>query len=345
MPPKPLARIHQRSASLKLALGGALIFVINLAVLFKLGKFLTAIAHPVDTINSIVVNDNGSTHSPDNSSKEVSAAMDFFWLASLRHTTLRLASPYKHQNITPTSQEYIRRELVFPDATKRVWIDVGVHMESDFIDNVNNESDLFLIGFEPSNKWKPCRIPRCVTIWAACTPTYDASVSLNIQGGDDLCNSLLKPQSNTSSALWRGCVTQEKNPDGSEYAINVPGIPLSELIHRVPSSVIVELVKIDAQGFDLEVMKGFLSVSDRVQVCALEAMDVTDPKKLLYAGQPMLSEIEEYLAPKGWKYITSVSNNGVSGEVNAFFVFDDQYTTKAMKFAEIFKWQSLHVRD
>ena len=37
--------------------------------------------------------------------------------------------------------------------------------------------------------------------------------------------------------------------------------------------------------------------------------------------------------------------NGISGEVNAFFVFHDQYTTKALEFAEIFKWQYLHVRD
>jgi hypothetical protein len=276
---------------------------------------------------------NGESAQHQNSSKEVSAAMDFWWMNSLKNTQLSLAS-LKNDDYQEMNSH---RTLVFPRTTRRLWIDVGVHKKSDFIGILKNESDLFLIGFEPSDKWQPCLHNRCTVLWAACTPTYDATVTLNIQGGNDLCNSMLPPQTNSSSKLWRGCITQEKTTDGSKRVMNVPGIPLSELIQRVPSSVAVEFVKIDAQGFDLEVMKGMLSVSNRVQVVVMEAMDVKDPQKLLYIGQPMLSQIVEFLATKGWKYVTSVDNRGVAGEVNAFFVYDDQYASKVEQFVKFFQ--------
>ena len=145
-----------------------------------------------------------------------------------------------------------------------------------------------------------------------------------------MCNSVLPPQTNTTSKLWRGCVTQQKT-------MNVPGIPLSEVVQRVPSSVAIEFVKIDAQGFDLEVMKGLLSVSDRVQVVVLEAMDVDDPKKMLYVGQPTLSQIVEFLAKKGWKHVKSVTNNKGLDEVNAFFVYNDKYAADVERFVQYFQ--------
>jgi hypothetical protein len=340
------ARPYVRSlgGSVIILLGIASIIFANLGLLTKIflsGKTMAETSD--DKLNQISFPNSATDHASSvngesanqhqNSSKEVSAAMDFWWMSSLKNTQLSLASVKKNDDYQENSQ----RTLVFPSHTKRLWIDVGVHEESDFIDNLKNESDLFLIGFEPSSKWKPCLHPQCITLWAACTPTYDATVTLNIQAGNDLCNSILPPQTNTTSRLWKGCVTQQNTSDGSKRVMNVPGVPLSELIQRVPSSVVVELVKIDAQGYDLEVMKGMLSVSKRVQVVVMEAMDVKDPKQLLYMGQPMLSQIVEFLAKKGWKHVTSVDNKGVAGEVNAFFVYDDQYAPKVEQFAKYFQ--------
>ena len=172
-------------------------------------------------------------------------------------------------------------------------------------------------------------------LWAACTPNYDATVLLNIQNAGDLCNSLLKPNTETKSGVWPGCVTQAENVDGSKRALNVPGVPLFELLQRIPDNIAVEYVKIDAQGFDLEVMKGLLPMSKKVQVVSLEAMDVEDRSKLLYQGQPLLSEIINFLAKEGWAYVRSVNNQGVPGEVNAFFVSDEQYTPKVDNLAQV----------
>ena len=77
---------------------------------------------------------------------------------------------------------------------------MGVHEQSDFITNLDEDPDLFLMGFEPSTKWKPCTHDRCVVLWAAATPEYDI-VSLNLQDGNDLCNSLLKPNNENLSSF------------------------------------------------------------------------------------------------------------------------------------------------
>ncbi len=324
-------------------IGIALIIVSNLSVLANISLSCTNIGatttykwNKTTTEHQFDLNNSESTQGLQNWSKEFRVGMDFWWMSAIKHTMLALAPPNKNKH-EDNHQENSPRALVFPNDTKRLWIDVGVHKESDFMGNLKNESDLFLIGFEPSQKWSLCPHPRCATLWAACTPTYDASVTLNIQDGDDLCNSILPPQTNTSTRLWKGCVTQKKTTDGSNLVMNVPGIPLSEVIQRVPSSVVIEFVKIDAQGFDLEVMKGLLSVSDRVQIVVMEAMDVSDPKQLLYVGQPMLSQIVDFLAKKGWKHVTSISNpQGALGEVNAFFVYNDQYAAKVEQFTKYF---------
>ena len=248
-----------------------------------------------------------------------SDGLDFWWVASLKDTPLSLSSSH--------------RKLVFPETTKRVWVDVGVNKESDFLPELQVHKDLFLIGFEPSEVYKPCSHERCVCLWAACTPDYEI-VHLNVQSGADLCDSLLKPKTETTTRLWKGCVTQMADSKGQPKQVQVPGIPLHELVSRIPQHVIVEYIKIDAQGYDLEVMKGALPATDRIQVVSLEAMNVTDRSKLLYHGQPTLEEIIDTLAGQ-WHHIISVSNHGVDGEVNAFFVSNMQYAHKVDELSKV----------
>lgn len=89
---------------------------------------------------------------------------DFWWLQSIKDTSLAFDKETRH--------------FVFPTETERIWIDVGVHKESDFLINLDDHPDLFLLGFEPSSMWKPCPHDRCAVFWAACTPHFDI-VELN----------------------------------------------------------------------------------------------------------------------------------------------------------------------
>jgi Methyltransferase FkbM domain len=255
--------------------------------------------------------------------------MDFWWMASLR------ANPESALALDFDATAPIRL-LKFPPETKRVWIDVGVNKMSDFLVNLDEPdgADLFVLGYEPSAVWKPCPHPRCVVLWAAATPAHDV-VEVNVQGGADLCNSLLRPNAGTKSKLWRGCVTQQTTKDGRPVTVHAPGVPLSEVVARIPPSVVVEYVKIDAQGYDLEVMKGALPESRRIQVVSLEAMDVEDRSKLLYQGQPTLSDINAILGRAGWTFVKSVGNRGARGEVNAFFVYQNAFADKVGHLADV----------
>ena len=130
-------------------------------------------------------------------------------------------------------------------------------------------------------------------------------------------------------------MTQLLDKDGKPTTVQVPGIPLFATVEKVPDDIIVEYIKIDAQGYDLEVMKGALPATNKIQVVSLEAMDVTDKSQVLYIGQPTLEEVKQVLAANGWHYILSIYNQGAKGEVNAFFVSNMQYATKVPELSRI----------
>jgi hypothetical protein len=232
--------------------------------------------------------------------------------------------------------------LVFPPEIKRVWIDVGVHTQSDFLPQLAHHTDLFLLGFEPAlAHYTPCTHERCVVFWAACTSTDRPQlVELRIQKCG-VCNSLLAPNSNTTAAIPRGmgcCVRASKDKDGNSLTHQVPGIPLYVLLSRIPKNIEVEYLKIDAQGYDLEVMKGALlpssssslssSFVNLPHVASLEAMNVKDKAQLMYHGQPTLDEMIEFLQLKGWTYVNHTVNNALIGEVNAFFASNQSLVDK-----------------
>lgn len=246
--------------------------------------------------------------------------------------------PWWTENIKSTPIEIDDNKMfVFPPGVRKVWIDVGVHKGTEFMHFLEEQQDLFVLGFEPSQLWKPCEHKRCAVFKAACTPSPEM-VKLNLQNAGGLCNSLFKPNTNTTTKLWRGCVTQQKDEFGNDKVENVQGVPLHSLVSKIPPSIEVEYIKIDAQGYDLQVMKGALQSSSRISVVSLEAMDVTDRSQLLYHGQPTLDDIKDYLKTQSWDYATVLNNDRGSAEVNAFFIHDAKNMEKAEKMKAVFKW-------
>ena len=213
-------------------------------------------------------------------------------------------------------------QLIFPAGVRRLWVDVGVNAQTEFIEHIREQQDLFVLGVEPQRKFvqKPCPHSRCTTLWAAATPTLQM-VQLREQLWDQ-CTSLLAG-SNTNAggaSRRRGCFNTH-----TDSGTPTPGVPLAEMVARLPPRVRLEYIKTDAQGYDFEVMKGLMNASSsavRGTVVSLEAQDVQDRSRLMYSGQPTLDEMRAALEGTGWRYLGLSMNNALYREVDAFFVFD-----------------------
>ena len=66
-----------------------------------------------------------------------SEALDLFFASQLKGTPLQLSENGMF--------------FKFPEGVERVWIDVGVHAQSDFLPNLDADLGLFVIGLEPSD--------------------------------------------------------------------------------------------------------------------------------------------------------------------------------------------------
>ena len=84
------------------------------------------------------------------------------------------------------------------------------------------------------------------------------------------------------------------------------------------------MVKVDVQGFELSVLRGFGDLLD--QVCCVELETVVTP---LYLGQPTLSEVTEFMRSRGFGLVRLASMGLFGGleliEFNAFWVRNDRH--------------------
>jgi len=231
--------------------------------------------------------------------EKIPSSLDFWFLSNLRSAPIKL--------------DIETGEFIFPKEIRRVWVDVGVHRRSNFLDHIDTNPDLFILGFEPVN-YVPCDHSRCFVFWAAATPKHQI-ITMNIQGAGGLCDSFLQPNDKTTSKVFQGCV---KN----KGTFNAPGIPLHEVLSRIPKNIEIEHLKIDAQGFDYQVMTGALPVSDRIRTVSLECQDVDNPGLLLYTGALTCFQIRKNLEQHGMHYQMTVKNNPAVKEMNVFFVHD-----------------------
>mmetsp|Transcript_19988 Transcript_19988/g.29931 ORF Transcript_19988/g.29931 Transcript_19988/m.29931 type:complete len:245 (+) Transcript_19988:446-1180(+) len=196
-------------------------------------------------------------------------------------------------------------------------MDVGVNRKSHFLNYLANNPDLFVIGFEPSNEFAPCSKPRCVFFKAACTPETKWVKFHNKPWS--VCSSMLN-----GNLVGNGRVNHEKclKDRETDGTMRVVGLALSEITRRIPSTIEVQYVKVDAQGYDLEVMKGLLSQAENVTIVSLEAQDVHRASELLYLGQPTLSSMKMFLDQHKWQHLGSRTNNKAVREVDAFFAHE-----------------------
>ena len=196
-------------------------------------------------------------------------------------------------------------KFLTPHGTRRLRIDVGLSENAPQSEVWLSEyEDLFVIGFEP-NPVSCKKIEKGNSCWPVRLSAENKARLLLVNCG-------LGNKSDFSEKFY---VT---SPDEGQSSFLPPiGIDVKEII-RVPMETLddladqidwvsvgkVEYLKLDCQGYDLEVLKGAKSLlRDKVQVCTAEASAGQ------YAGESNnLKDIVDFMQSIGFKYINPRRN-------------------------------------
>ncbi|CAF1282098.1 unnamed protein product [Adineta steineri] len=236
------------------------------------------------------------------------------------------------------------------DTIKRVWIDVGSHSESflggDHIysgvywpdrtrkslrDEFRESPDLMAIAIDPNARFYEAlsKIPRLIPIIVAIYTVE--GTQLFYEYGIDGCSSLLEPNVNLDSRYYAnnwltGC-HQVKQMTG------VSTVRLEKILSIIDPRLNIELLKIDAQGVDLDVVKSCGKQLQRVEKIIIEIQKQVSGNKttnLLYKNQITAEDSVIWMNENGFLYNEkqgSVNNKAIE-EYN--YVFDNRHLNKTM---------------
>jgi len=209
-------------------------------------------------------------------------------------------SPSSHSAVLPIPSVPL---IQVPPGISRIYIDVGAHFKTEFFTRLSEDYSLFVVGFEPSP-----------TTFAAHQEKFkhERLLLLNVAVGPELryvpfyvnedgahCNSLLRRSAGFISP---------RNSNGKQAVVHcqkrgvpvqVPVIPLSLIVDQLTH---VDYLKIDAQGYDLEVLKSVSSSFLKISSIKVECQEVgSDLHLALYENMSQCPEIETYMREKGWE--------------------------------------------
>lgn len=184
--------------------------------------------------------------------------------------------------------------IKFPEGVTRVIVDVGTHARAPYTrPRLDKEADLAVIGYEPM-RYQYGEIsttpidgygyghPRMYVLNAAAGLTDQRGIHTFYRARSNMCSSLKR-------SVGKGCSTR-----GGER-MRVPLIPLEDLLLHIDPQMEIPLIKVDAQGADLEVVKGAGTQLTRVQEWVLEVQTET-----LYEGAALEPEVMEFMRAFGY---------------------------------------------
>lgn len=225
--------------------------------------------------------------------------------AALKESKPPIAPNKKKASVASSSVEsrHTPRYFSFAAGVTRVIIEVGTNDEPELTPLVRSRADTALIAFEPQPPIFTkmlAKFPnrdRLIAVPAAVTP-HIGRVPMHISAHAG-CSSLLPMNARASqfahaakrNAVKKSQVVQLRTVEfctRSESKIDVPSLPLSEIIGRVPPHINIELLVTDAQGMDTHVISTMsVEQSDRIPLLILECQDL-QPGHVLYlvAGAP-----------------------------------------------------------
>ncbi|CAE8719478.1 unnamed protein product [Polarella glacialis] len=215
------------------------------------------------------------------------------------------------------------RMLRLPATVSSVIVDVGVSIQSEFVERLQSDPTVLLIGFEPlplayeaQRSWlerQPASIADRFWLFPVAIAAEPDIVLMHVSNGTGYCSSLL-PWNDSSVVVVGG--SEECHTEIGQ--IPVLQVPLAPILSLLP--VEVELLKVDAQGFDFEVVLTageFLRRVRRVQL-ELQAVDPGD-RRLRYAGQKTKGEIIPRMAGLGFRLENCVIVSQIINEEDCIF--------------------------
>tara|TARA_B110000305_G_C19458059_1_gene652267 strand:+ start:1931 stop:4288 length:2358 start_codon:yes stop_codon:yes gene_type:complete len=258
-------------------------------------------------------------------------AMKQLWQAQ-PYTQEHIFEPLKiHHNCFPnmgTKSQQIPTTLIFNTTSiippsfnlnnlniknsSKIYIDVGTYFLTEFKNILLNDPDAIVIGFEPTLKTykihkKNLSHPRLKLFNAAISPNHGfMEYYVNEKGAH--CNSLKKrndafisPEENNIKLVIH---CQKKG-----IPVQVPTVPLDYILKNLSS---VEFLKIDAQGFDFEVLQTASLSLKKIKKIKVECQDVgIDFDLLLYTNVSQCPDIMDWMYRHQW-YVHSKSPSNIA---------------------------------
>ena len=189
-----------------------------------------------------------------------------------------------------------------------VWIDVGAHTKAE----IPNPA-VPVIGFEPQLKfWSELRNQHpCVFAIPAAVSATNGFVKMHGNAAGHTSSLLKTVAANVKSSLGsingvegaKGRTQDWTSSLASTTSFNVFSVRLDDVIQRAAVSRIAYL-KVDAQGYDLDVVK---SAGDWIRfVDKVKMESKADGAPGMYEGQPAISEIKVYMQSKGFQFDRAV---------------------------------------
>lgn len=200
-----------------------------------------------------------------------------------------------------------------PSGTERVWIDVGSDWSSftsrDFTvwpalkwpggassaEEFSRSEDLVSIAIDANKEYLVplAALPRTIPVHAAITGEEGTVVFRHYEAPG--ASSVLPPgdQAKGSPGIPDICVhvvSEER----------VPSHRLETILDRIPKSVRVEFVKVDAQGIDLDVVKSAGRSLKRIEKVMIEVQKTSEKNPEFYKGQNGYDEAVSWMTANGF---------------------------------------------
>lgn len=217
--------------------------------------------------------------------------------------------------------------LELPSSVREVILDVGVHAETQFFMHAAQSQELMVLGFEPLRRYAEYHRfhPRVLIVPAAVGLTEGPRGSkrrklLTMKGGLSTFSSLHN---------FSQFAKTEPLPGGlylgnAQRPVFVEVVSMEEVLRRIPPDVHVRMLKVDAQGSDLEVVESAGVRLRRVARVQVECQDLPPGHKdLLYVGQPTKRDFIEPFRKAGFVLERCWGNNPLLREENCIFARSD----------------------
>ena len=185
-----------------------------------------------------------------------------------------------------------------------VFVDVGCAI-GDYLGHVQRLSrkKIFSVGIDPVD-W-PGRLSYTKFLQLAIAQTEGDKVAFNLYGSSDLASSSLKrlKQENvTHMPIEAPSKFYHPAPiEGAKGTTSVRTRSLAHVIDDEKIDEVIDLVKVDTQGTDLEVTLSAGKYLDKILFLQIESILSEKPGHLLYDGQSTFSKDRDTLEKRGFK--------------------------------------------